>query len=89
MILINNTASSAVDTEVTNVTVEERSVYRIVQVEITAAGVVLIQGRLSSNMPWHTIETITTSDAKSIALFPHMRVSLSGNTGFVSVYLDM
>ena len=87
-LLVDDTADATLDTAFIHFTFKERGTYRIVQVEITATATVLIQGRLSARFPWATIETFTQSDAKSAALFTHMRVSLSDNTGNVSVEID-
>ncbi len=63
--------------------------YRVFKVVISSAATVLLQGRFNSDDAWHTINTYTATGAESIALFPQMRTSMSGNDGTVSAWLDV
>lgn len=89
MIILDQSTDAATTTPLFSATLRERGVYRIAHILITASAIVLVQGRLSARLPWHTIETFTSSDAKSVALFTHMRVVVTGNTGTVHVEIDM
>ena len=63
--------------------------YRVFKVVISSAATVLIQGRIHNDDAWHTIETYTATSADSVALFPQMRTSMSGNDGTVDAWLDV
>lgn len=89
MSLLPPTTDAEVTTEFFHITDKRRGTYRIVQVAITASALLSIQGRLTSVMPWHTIETFTESGAKSVALFTHMRLVVTGNTGTASAEIDV
>lgn len=89
MSFLPETTDAAVTTEFFHINDTRRGTYRIVQVAVSASAMVQIQGRLKAQMPWHTIETFTESGAKSVALFTHMRLVLTGNTGTVSAEIDV
>jgi len=59
----------------------------IFQVTITGTATVKLQGRLYDGFAWHDITSITASDAKTVALFPHMRAVASSVSGTVTAAL--
>jgi hypothetical protein len=65
----------------------DRREYGRCQVEITAAATVKIQGRIAVTAPWVDLKTYTASGADVVALFPEMRIDVTGNTGTVNGWL--
>lgn len=59
------------------------------QVTVTVAGTVTLQGRLSSDLPWVTVATTTSTAAALVQIWPEMRATLTGNTGSVDLALDV
>lgn len=86
--LLNADASASVDSAAVNVPARERDAYRIVQVVISAAATVKIQGRAATDLPWVDVKEYTADGADAVAMFPEMRASVTGNTGTVTVELD-
>ena len=54
------------------------------QAEISAAGTVVLQGRISSSFSWVTMYTFTASGMVQTPRPTQMRVTVTGNTGTVS-----
>ena len=85
--LLNNVAL------VTNGLVERTYRHRgedggLVQVEITGAATVVLQGRAAPDAPWVDVFTTTVSAASGVMLFPQMRAIVSARTsGNISVWL--
>lgn len=63
--------------------------YGIFQVDISGTATVVLEGRISPQMTWATIDTYTASGAGRISLFPHMRARVSAYTsGTIRAELD-
>ena len=56
----------------------------VFQIEIQGAATVQVQGRVSPNMPWVVIDTISASDIKPYARLPQMRLNITSNSGTVN-----
>lgn len=67
----------------------DRYHYRMVQVSLSAAANVKVQGRNAPDLPWIDIYTFSASGAQSISVWREMRASVTGNTGTVTVHLDI
>lgn len=67
---------------------ETRGVYRPVQVALTAAATVKIQGRAAPDLPWVDLVEITASGAEAVFAMREVRASVTGNTGDVEVEYD-
>lgn len=65
-----------------------RGGWRAVQVEITTAATVTVQGRCAADMPWVDLVEMTESGADMVSHMPRMRAVVTGNTGTVRVELD-
>lgn len=84
--------AKAVATNTTTVPAAGNGIHRrersegIVQVVISAAATVVIQGS-NDGTNWTTIDTFTASGGKIIAIFAQTRAVISGNTGTVTVTL--
>ena len=59
------------------------------QVNISVAGTVTLQGRLTSDLAWVTVATTTSTAAALVQIWPEMRATLTGNTGVVNLALDV
>lgn len=53
--------------------------YGIVQTSGTAT--FTLQGRISSNMPWHDVVVITNAGSERVTLFPQMRIAITNGGG--------
>ncbi len=88
--LIDASTESSEDSSTAFVTTPDRvDGYRVFKIVISSAATVLLQGRFHADDGWHTINTYTATGAESVALFPQMRTSMSGNNGTVSAWLDV
>jgi hypothetical protein len=73
--------------DLVNVQNDREKEYGVVQVEITAAGTVVLFGRLGPDMPWFTVNTYTVSSSERVTLFPQMYATIASNTGTINVRL--
>ena len=88
--LIDASTAGSENSSVAFVTTPQRiDGYRVFKVVISGAATVLLQGRMHADDAWHTIETYTATGADSVAMFPQMRTSMSGNNGTVDAWLDV
>lgn len=63
---------------------------KAVQVNISVAATVTLQGRADPTGEWHTIATFASSDMINAASLPsQVRADITGNTGTVTVDLDI
>lgn len=83
--LVNAASATGATSAVTYPRVLDRT--GIFQAEISSSATVKLQGRVDSNAPWVDIVSLTSSDAKVVALFPSMRVSYTVVSGTVSAWL--
>lgn len=60
----------------------------LVQVEITGAATVVLQGRLSPAMPWFTIYTFTATGVAEISPVPLLRADSVIASGTVTVVAE-
>lgn len=58
-----------------------------VQVSISAAATVSVQGRLSNDAPWMELISMTADALQPIAMVPYLQFVITGNTGSVSMYV--
>lgn len=58
-----------------------------VQVSISAAATVTVEGRLSVDAPWVSLTELTADGIQPIALVTQLRFSVSGNTGTVNAWV--
>jgi len=86
--LLNADVTASVDSAAVGVSRRSRDDYRLVQVVISAAATVSIQGRAAADLPWVEVKEYTASGADPVAMFPEMRASVTLNTGTVTVELD-
>lgn len=58
-----------------------------IQVSISAAATVSVQGRLSNDAPWVELISITADALQPIAMVPYLQFVITANTGSVSMYV--
>jgi len=88
--LIDASVASTEDSATAFVTTPDRvDGFRVFKVVVSSSATILLQGRFHADDGWHTINTYTATGAESVALFPQMRTSMSGNDGTVSAWLDV
>ena len=89
--LISASTASSEDSAVSYITHPDRRKegYRVFTIVVSSAASVILQGRMNQDDAWHAINTYTATGAESVALFPQMRTSMSGNDGTVSAWLDV
>lgn len=57
------------------------------QINISATGSVLVEGRISADAPWATIETVTASKIQPAYGLAQIRCTITANTGTVSAFV--
>lgn len=88
MLTLFTAEAGSVTSPTVGVRTSERKEFRLVQVDISVAGTVSIQGRLGESFEWVEVTSFTASGGASISLYPQMQAVITGNTGVVDAAID-
>lgn len=67
---------------------KRRGTYRPVQAIISAVGTAVVEGKASGDLDWQPLHTFTESGIENVLVMWNMRVTVTDNTGQVTVELD-
>lgn len=88
MKLASNVTAASVDTDPVFFESQDRGIFRPLQVDISSAATVSVQGRNAPDMNWIEVASFTATGADSVMVFREMRTQISGNDGSVTVDID-